>query len=807
MSGNQEMKVLKRNNEYEDISFDKILNRVKKLGKYDNITVNYTQLCLKVIDQLYDGIPTAKIDELTAEQCASMSTVHPDYGILASKVIISNHQKNTSASFFETVSALHSIGLLADSFMNTVEAHRSQFDEMIIHDRDYLIDFFGFKTLERAYLMRRDGVVLERPQHMWLRVAVAIHGNNIQRVQETYDYMSRLVFTHATPTLFNAGMVRPQLSSCYLLSMEDDSIEGIFSTLGDCAQISKWAGGIGLHIHNVRCTGSHIKGTNGTSNGVVPMLRVFNNTARYVDQGGGKRNGSFAIYMEPHHGDIEEFLDLKKNHGDEELRARDLFYALWISDYFMECVEKDGDWYLFCPHKSPGMSDVVGNDYRRLYDKYVAEGNYVKKLKARDLWFKILDSQMETGTPYILYKDSCNLKSNQKNLGVIKSSNLCTEIIEYSSPEETAVCNLASIALSKFVSEGGEFNYSALHKVAKTVTYNLNKVIDINYYPTDKTKLSNMRHRPIGIGVQGLADVYFLMNVAYHSEEAKQINTLIFETIYHAALEQSCELAKQRWSSIAELRRRLQSGETIDYGEDCIEEELSGDRLTCADELLGSYSSFLGSPTSRGELQFDMWGVKPSHLHNWDELQNDIVKYGLRNSLLVAPMPTASTSQILGNNECFEPITSNIYTRRTLAGEFVMVNKYLMRELINLGVWNEELKNSIIANNGSIQHIEGLSEHVKNKYKIVWEMPMRHLIDMARDRGAFIDQSQSLNLWMEDPNYKLLTSMHFYSWKQGLKTGLYYLRRKPKHQPQQFTIVPEQKRNCEDNEVCEMCSS
>ena len=544
-AGETEMQVLKRNNTYEDISFDKILKRVKTLGAKEEIQVNYTQLCLKVIDQLYDGIPTTKIDELTAEQCASMNTIHPNYGRIAALIIVSNHYKNTPGTLKEVVERLYNEEqqLLSNKFYTNVQENHEIYEKMIDYDRDYLVDYFGFKTLERAYLMRDKGTVVERPQHMWIRVAIAIHGDNFELVKETYDMMSKLVFTHATPTLYNAGITRPQLSSCYLIAMEHDSIEGIFSTLADCAQISKWAGGIGLHIHNVRCTGSHIKGTNGTSNGIVPMLRVFNNTARYVDQGGGKRNGSFAIYMEPHHGDIEDFLDLKKNHGDEEMRARDLFYAMWISDYFMECIEKDEDWHLFCPNKSPGLCDVVGEDYKKLVMKYVEEGNFVKKMKARELWFKILDSQMETGTPYILYKDSCNLKSNQKNLGVIKSSNLCTEIVEYSSPEETAVCNLASIALSKFVSKDKSFNYDALHTVTKIVTNNLNKVIDINYYPTEKTKRSNMRHRPIGIGVQGLADVFFLMDIPYHSEEAKEVNKNIFETIYHAALEQSNEMA------------------------------------------------------------------------------------------------------------------------------------------------------------------------------------------------------------------------------------------------------------------------
>ena len=828
-----EMQVKKRSGELEDISFDKILKRIKTLGMKDNIQVNYTQLCLKVIDQLYDGIPTTKIDELTAEQCASMNTNHPDYGKLAAKVIISNHHKNTPSNLLAVTQHLYNENqkLLSDNYFNNIKVHHSVYEEMIDYEKDYLIDYFGFKTLERAYLMRDNGIVVERPQHMWMRVAIAIHGACFSRVKETYDMMSSLVFTHATPTLYNAGMPRAQLSSCYLLAMEDDSIEGIFSTLSDCAQISKWAGGIGLHIHNIRSTGTRIRGTNGTSNGIVPMLRVFNNTARYVDQGGGKRNGSFAIYMEPHHGDIVDFLDLKKNHGDEEMRARDLFYAMWISDYYMECVENDSDWHLFCPNQCPGLSDAVGEDYKQLVIKYVSENKYVKKMKARELWFKILDSQMETGTPYILYKDSCNLKSNQKNLGTIKSSNLCTEIVEYSSSEETAVCNLASIALSKFVTKEKEFNYDALHKVAKIVTNNLDKVIDINYYPTKKTRRSNLRHRPIGIGVQGLADVFFLMDVPYHSDEAKEINKNIFETIYHAALEQSNELSYVRLENMKKIKEaeenqhlEIISGNEDDeiifgaYPNKVVDDDLQSifnnvnprpeELKKLSGDLLGSYSSFIGSPASKGELQFDMWNVEPSSRYKWHTLKESIQKYGLRNSLLVAPMPTASTSQILGNNECFEPITSNIYTRRTLAGEFVIVNKYLIKELIELGVWNEELKNTIIANNGSIQHIEGLSQHVKDKYKIVWEMPMRHLIDMSRDRGAFIDQSQSLNLWLEDPNYKTLTSMHFYSWKQGLKTGIYYLRRKPKHQPQQFTIEPEKNINaCQNNEICEMCSS
>jgi ribonucleoside-diphosphate reductase alpha chain len=647
---------------------------------------------------------------------------------------------------------------------------------MIDDERDYLIDYFGFKTLERAYLFRVNNTIVERPQHMWMRVSIGIHGdlNNenqeetLRLVKETYDLMSQKYFTHATPTLFNAGTPRPQMSSCYLIAMEDDSIDGIFNTLKDCAHISKWAGGIGLHIHNIRAKGSHIQGTNGTSNGLVPMLRVFNNTARYVDQGGNKRNGSFAIYLEPWHADVEDFLELKKNHGDEELKARDLFYALWICDLFMERVKDNAKWSLLCPHECPGLSDVYGDKFKELYEKYEQDGKVRKTVNARDLWFKILDSQMETGTPYILYKDAANSKSNQQNLGTIKSSNLCCEIIEYSDANETAVCNLASIALPAFVNEKTkEFDYSKLHEVTKVVTNNLNRVIDVNFYPTEKTKNSNFKHRPIGIGIQGLADAFILMDIPFHSEAAKVVNKLIFETIYHGALEKSNE------SSI----------------------------------LLGAYSSFQGSPASKGILQFDMWGVTPSERYNWTTLKESIIEYGLRNSLLVAPMPTASTSQILGFNECFEPFTSNLYSRRTLAGEFVVVNKYLMKELIQLGQWNEQIKNNIIANKGSVQQLTTLSEHIREKYKIVWEMPMKHLIDMAADRGAFICQSQSLNLWMEDPTYNSLTSMHFYSWKKGLKTGIYYLRRKAKHQAQQFTIEPDAKESEEKDEICEMCSA
>ena len=780
----EEMRVKKRNGSFEIIAFDKILNRVKNLGKSANITsINYASLIIKVIDQLYDGIPTTKIDELTAEQCAALSTQHPDYITLASYIATSNNHKNTDASFYKVMTKLYknkdnqkrSSPLISETTMSVITKYKDELENMVVHQRDFLIEYFGYKTLEYSYLLKINGQVVERPQYMWLRVSVVIHGDNIEKIKETYDLMSQKYFTHATPTLFNSGTLRPQLSSCYLIAMEDDSLGGIFNTLSDCAHISKWAGGIGLHIHNIRARGSLIRGTNGASTGIVPMLRVFNSTARYVDQG-GRRNGSFAIYLEPWHADIRDFLELKKNHGDEEVKARDLFYALWIPDLFMKKIKENEDWCLFCPDECPGLSDVYGDAFETLYHKYESEGREKCKLKARDLWFKVLDSQMETGTPYLLYKDACNKKSNQQNIGTIKSSNLCTEIIQYSDDKETAVCNLASIALNKFVTASKTFDFDMLHSVAKSVTYNLNQVIDVNYYPTEKTRTSNMRHRPIGIGVQGLADTFMMMDFVFNSSEAKQLNTNIFETIYHAALETSVELSK----------------------------------------LHGPYESFKGSPASKGVLQFDMWNVEPGNSrYNWTEMKTSVVKYGIRNSLLLAPMPTASTSQILGNNEAFEPITSNIYTRRTLAGEFIVINKYLMRELIDMGLWTDALKNNIIANRGSVQHLTNLSEHMRNKYKTVWELPMKDLIDMSADRAAFICQSQSLNLWMEEPSYGPLTSMHFYAWTKGLKTGLYYLRRKPKHQAQQFTIEPDKIQNGttetqsdkEDFEICTMCSS
>ena len=1101
-----DMYVLKRNGKREAISFDKILKRIKSLGKHFNLqNIIFAQLAIKVIDQLYDNIQTTKIDELTAEQCASMSSIHPDYTKLASAIVVSNLHKNTSNCYYETTKKLYdyrdsnnkSFRLIKTSIMEIIETHKDAINAMIDYERDYFFDYFGFKTLERAYLMRCNKVIIERPQHLIMRVAVTIHGSNMEKVKETYDLMSQKYFIHATPTLFNAGTPRPQLSSCYLLGMEDDSIEGIFNTLKECAQISKWAGGIGLHAHNIRANGSYIRGTNGTSNGLIPMLGVFNKTARYVDQG-GKRNGSFAIYIEPHHPDVEDFLDLKKNHGDEESKCRDLFYALWISDLFMERVMGNKIWSLFCPDKCPGLSDCHSDAYRELYLKYESEGKFNKQINARDLWIKILDSQVETGTPYILYKDAANNKSNQKNLGTIKSSNLCvapetliltsdghlridtlvneeievwngenfskttiyqtsayselievhtsdgcvltctkyhkfyikdmnhkcvkiveaqdlkngmaiietkfpiisysnilldaynigfnscgqfvpinyslkskimwfsgfvdsvgilsfnklvinnkskefmmnikymlqtcglnvalsytdhynhfislnyskvqalnilgfnskksklvlddntnnntiyedtnvyitnvvdnkrtdktycfnepekhagifnglitsqcTEIIEYSDSKETAVCNLASLGLSMFVKEDKTFDYDKLYQVTQVVTNNLNNVIDINYYPTPKTRRSNFKHRPIGIGVQGLADVFFKMDLVFISDQAKEINIKIFETIYYAALEKSMLLAKERYEAMKFLKEQYDLNNwTFSSDEDecrvyniynvtdaSIHVSIENDKLIEAalktvnpikaeienldSRFLGAYSSFKGSPASFGQLQFDLWNVTPSPgRYDWTTLKENIMTYGIRNSLLVAPMPTASTSQILGNNECFEPITSNIYSRKTLAGDFVLVNKYLVEELLKLGLWNEELKNSIIANKGSISHIQNLSPHLKEKYKIVWEMPMKEIINMSRDRGAFICQSQSLNLWIEDPDSKILTNMHFYSWKAGLKTGIYYLRRKARHQAQQFTIEPKKKSETNEDEEeekkdCLMCS-
>ena len=843
-----EMYIIKRNGKKEIISFDKILKRIKNLGKEIGLqNIAYAQVTMKIIDQLYDNIETTKIDELTAEQCASMASTHPDYTMLASAISISNLHKNTSASFYDTMIKLYNFvdinnngyKLISNILIDTLEKNKEIIESFIDYKRDYLFDFFGYKTLERAYLMKCNNKIIERPQHMFMRVALTIHNDNMEKVKETYDEMSKKYFIHATPTLFNAGTPRPQLSSCYLIAMEEDSIDGIFDTLKDCAKISKWSGGIGLHIHNIRSSGSHIRGTNGVSNGIIPMLGVYNKTARYVDQG-GKRNGSFAIYLEPHHPDIEDFLELKKNHGDEESKCRDLFYGIWISDLFMERVKENKLWSLFCPDKTPGLADVYGENFKNLYIKYEKENRYIKQINARDLWMKILDSQMETGTPYLLYKDACNQKSNQKNLGTIKSSNLCTEIIEYSDKNETAVCNLASIALSMYVNEDKTFNYDKLYSNTKILVTNLNNIIDINYYPTLKTERSNLNHRPIGIGVQGLADTFFKMDLAFTSDEAKLINKMIFETIYYAALERSNEIAKERYEDMLYLKQEYLYGnwnfiendennkfkkyDIYNVTEASLSSAVSTDNKIeillnkykpikseiekLSDKLMGSYSSFNGSPMSEGLFQFDLWNEKPiEDRYDWNKLKQNIITYGLRNSLLTAPMPTASTSQILGNNECFEPITSNIYSRSTLAGQFVLVNKYLVNELIKLNLWNESIKNNIIQNKGSIQHIENIPSNIKNKFKTVWELPMKDIINMSKDRGIYICQSQSLNLWMEDPDPTALTNMHFYSWKIGLKTGIYYLRRKARHQAQQFTIEPKKNDENDNDGDCLMCGS
>ena len=747
------MEVIKRDGSKQPILFDKISERIRKLAHMEPcLSIDIPRLVIQIINQLHDQISTSKIDELTAQECASQCANHPDFGVLAGRIVISNLHKNTFASFYEVVCALDEAGRISDQYVASVYEFASSYQCMIDYSRDYLFDYFGYKTLERAYLLKVDDKIVERPQHMWMRVAISLHGTNLAKVQEAYNLMSQLYYTHATPTLFNAGTKHQQLSSCFLVAMQSDSIEGIYDTLKDCALISKWAGGIGIHIHNIRASNTTIHGTNGKSNGIVPMLRVFNETARYVDQGGGKRNGSIAVYLSPEHPDIEAWLDLKRNTGDENSKARDLFYGLWVPDLFMERVEKQENWSLFCPHQCPGLNDVCGAEYRALYERYESEGKATKVVQARDLWFQILNSQMETGTPYLLYKDACNEKSNQKNIGVIQSSNLCTEIIQYSSPEETAVCNLASLSLPAFV-KNGEFQYEELHRVTKIVTRNLDRIIDINDYPTEKAKRSNMRHRPIGLGVQGLADVFFLMKLPFISEEATEVNRNIFETIYHASMETSMQMAKEQ----------------------------------------GPYSTFHGSPLSQGKFQFDLWGVK-ARRYDWERLRTQVMEHGVRNSLLVAPMPTASTSQILGNTECIEPITSHLYTRRTLAGEFIVLNNYLVRELIEMGKWNESVKQNIIANQGSVQQLD-IPDEMKQRYRIVWEMPMKKLIDMAVDRGAFICQSQSLNLWIKDPTYTILTSMHFYGWKKGLKTGIYYLRRKAKHAPTPFTVP------------CESCSA
>lgn len=1056
MSMPDEMHVIKRDGECEQVSFDKILNRIKKIGQPLNLSVNYTALVMKIIDQIYENIETEKIDEILAQQCASMCSIHYDYYVLASHLLISNHQKKT-----RDINLCTYIDLLHESFKGKyistrlhklVHKYETEYESMIVRDRDYEIDYFGFKTLERAYLMRLDNRIIENIQYLWLRVAIQIHEDNLEKVKETYDGLSQKYFIHATPTLFNSGTKRPQLSSCFLLGMEEDSINGIFNTLKDCALISKWAGGIGLHIHNIRSNGSLIEGTNGKSHGIVPMLRVYNNTARYCDQG-GKRHGSFAMYMEPWHADIEHYLELRKNHGDEEARARDLFYALWIPDYFMERVQKNETWHLMCPNQSPNLFNVYGDEFKALYQKYVSEGKFVKEMKARDLWFSILDSQMETGTPYMLYKDACNEKSNQKNLGTIKSSNLCvagdtlvltdegnkiistlenktvnvwngfeysevvikktgenqqlmrvetednktlfctpyhkfyvmdmnnntiekearnlramdriisfrypnnenetilfikevymtsrvedtycftepkrhmgvfngiltgqcTEIIEFSNEEESAVCNLASISLPAFINEDLTYNFDKLSLISEILTENLNNIIDKNFYPTEKTKNSNFRHRPIGIGVQGLADVLARMKLPFDSNEAKELNKNIFEAIYYGAMKRSNELAKNRQRDMYQLQRflienmqkdnkafwiwfihafkrdifnedtmtyfdgfteRIMQDSAIFHDVSCdvfkekyetlkptmreifgvqfyksmlnvivectqnIFEGLDTSALVngftqCASVIrnemyCGTYSSFEGSPISLGKFQFDLWNEQldtPQKEEKWNNLRHEVKKFGVRNSLCIAPMPTASTSQILGNNECFEPFTSNIYMRRTIAGEFMLVNRYLMYELDKLGLWTPALKNELIREKGSIQNIEEIPEELKKVFKVSWEISPETIIDMARDRAVFICQSQSMNLWVEDPNYKNLTKVHFYAWKKGVKTGMYYLRRKAKHQAQQFTVEPVKSINTnslvssasppaspqmngvemkDDSEICELCSA
>ena len=763
------MYVAKRDGRKEPIMFDKITARIKKLCYGFNPLVDPVRVAMRVIEGLYDGVTTSELDNLAAEIAATMTTTHPDYASLAARISVSNLHKNTLKSFSETMKDLYEYvnpitgkkaPLLSDEVYKVIKKNAEELDSKIIYNRDFGYDYFGFKTLERSYLLKINGQIVERPQHMLMRVSVGIHLDDLEAVIDTYELMSKKYFTHATPTLFNSGTPKPQMSSCFLLTMQDDSIDGIYDTLKQTAKISQSAGGIGLSIHNIRSTGSYISGTNGTSNGIVPMLRVFNDTARYVDQGGGKRKGSFAIYIEPWHSDIFDFLDLKKNHGKEEMRARDLFYAMWVPDIFMKRVEENAEWTLMCPNECPGLYDCHGDEFDKLYLKYEKKSKGRKTIKARELWEKILESQIETGTPYMLYKDSANRKSNQKNLGTIRSSNLCTEILEYTSKDEIAVCNLASIALPMFV-EDGEFNHKKLYDVTVRVTKNLNKVIDRNYYPVKEAENSNFRHRPIGLGVQGLADAFIELRMPFTSEKAKELNQDIFETLYFAALQASVEESK------------------ID----------------------GPYKTYKGSPISKGEFQHNMWGIKDEELSgrwDWAKLRKDVLKHGVRNSLLVAPMPTASTSQILGNNECFEPYTSNLYTRRVLSGEFIIVNKHLLKDLVDLNLWNEDMKHELMRSNGSIQDIKQIPDELKELYKTVWEMSMKDIIDMARHRGYFIDQSQSLNLFMEGATMSKLTSMHFYGWKSGLKTGMYYLRTKSAVDAIKFTLEKKEKAEVEE---------
>ena len=781
------MYVIKRDGRKEAVKFDKITARIVKMCYGLDPLVSPEAVAMKVIEGIYDGVTTSVLDNLAAEVAASKTMEHPDYALLASRISVSNLHKNTKKTFSETMEDLYTYvdpktgqnaSLLSEEVYNVIQEHKDFLDSSIIYDRDFRYDYFGFKTLERSYLLKLEGKIAERPQHMLMRVSLGIHKDDISSAIKTYNLMSEGWFTHATPTLFNSGTPKPQMSSCFLLTMKEDSIEGIYDTLSQCAKISQSAGGIGLSIHDIRATGSYIKGTNGTSNGIVPMLRVFNDTARYVDQGGGKRKGSFAMYLEPWHADVFDFLDMKKNHGKEENRARDLFYALWIPDLFMKRVEDNGEWTLMCPNECPGLSDVHGEEFEKLYTKYEKEGKGRKTIKAQDLWFKVLESQIETGTPYMLYKDAANEKSNQKNLGTIKSSNLCTEIMEYTAPDEVAVCNLASVALPKYVTEDG-FDHEKLFEVTYQVTKNLNRIIDENYYPVKEAENSNFRHRPIGIGVQGLADAFILMRMPFDSEEAARLNKEIFETIYYASLTASKDLAKEE----------------------------------------GPYETWEGSPISKGIFQFDMWDVKPTDRWEWDVLREEVKEHGVRNSLLLAPMPTASTAQILGNNECFEPYTSNIYTRRVLSGEFIIVNKHLLKDLVKEGLWDENMRQKLMASNGSVQDIPEIPQHLKDLYKTAWELSQKSLINQAADRGAYICQSQSLNIFMENANFAKLTSMHFYGWKKGLKTGMYYLRTKAAADAIKFTVdksvtsqptakeIEEQVAcSLDDPDNCEMCS-
>ena len=893
--GINKMRVEKRNGEYEEVSFDKILNRIKALSQgsvfRNSLNIDETVIAQKVIQEIHDGVKTSELDELSSQIAIAMYSKNPDLKTLAGRIVVSNHHKNTKDTFSEKINLMHRYesngkckALIADYMNDLVESNKERIDSAIDYTRDYDFDFFGFKTLEKSYLYRINGKIIERPQDMLMRVSLAIHRENIEEALINYDLMSKHYFTHATPTLYNAGSIREQFASCFLLTMKDDSISGIYDTLKDCALISKYAGGIGLSVHNIRAKDSHIVGTNGVSNGLVPMLRVFNDTARYVDQGGGKRNGSFAIYLEPWHADVFEFIELKKNHGNEFDRARDLFYALWIPDLFMERVVSDGPWSLFCPNECPGLAETHSEEFNKLYMKYEEEGRSRKTIKARELWSAILTSQIEVGTPYLLYKDACNRKSNQQNLGTIKSSNLCTEIVEYTSPEETAVCNLASISLKKFVkkinTEGFKFrifskpncvycelakgllnklniecelkdykeitNLSQLHPhgvkfpqvykidnhnnthiggytelndylrpsydfkglqdIAERLTKNLNNIIDYNYYPTPETRTSNLRHRPIGIGVQGLANVFFELGYAFDSEEAKLLNDRIFECIYFGSLKASMVLAKSREELMTKYKIY-----TNQFDGKCEDQFVSSDELfrvkhklktvlseeVKRDEYLGTYSSYIGSPIYHGKLQFDLWQKDiTDENHDWSSLREDIKKYGVRNSLLVAPMPTASTAQILGNYECFEPILSNIYTRRVLSGEYMVINDYLVEDLISLGLWNTELKDKIIADDGSVLNIPEIPDIIKNRYKTVWEIKQKNIIDMAIDRGKFICQSQSMNLFLESPSIKTMSNMHSYAWKKGLKTGIYYLRSRPSSKAIQFTLNPDACENC-----------